>query len=374
MKKFLTLILVVTVCLSLSSCSQDTTANSSPTVKLPSITEPSFTVESSLIVEPEKPIYPESINKGDTLVISNEFEVQLKSQDFTTIVKPPKADGFYTYYEVKDNNKIYHHTVFEVKNLKSSYLRSDRVFDILLLYDGKYEYTGFSTIEKDGGSEFTYTNISGIDPLVTRRIHFLTEVPLEVSNSGKKVELFIIINNEKILCTNEVGENHILVEDDSKSEIKENTSYKNFTELKIGETVTDVDYVEMTVKKAEFTSTVKSSKASSYYSYYEVKETNKVYAHLLVAFKNLKTTGLNADEVANVELIYDNRYFYTGFSTIEKDGGSDLTYTNITRIDPLDIGVIHYIIEVPNEVQESGKEVVFTINLNNEQYYLTLVP
>lgn len=311
-------------------------------------------------------------NIGDTLSFPGRFEIILKSTEFAKTVKPTKASGYYSYYEVEDADKVFYHAIFDVKNLSGSGLSADEVFNVKLLYDGKYEYTGFSTIEEDGGSDFTYTNITKIDPLDTAKLHYLIEIPKEVKESGKSIALYIIVDHKKMKCSGISGTEKI-TSDEGKNSVDENTSWKNYEPLTLDNTIVEKDYAEMTVKKAEFTTTVKPSKASKYYSYYEVKDSNKVYAHIMIAFKNLKSTGANADEMARVELLFDNKYTYTGFSAIEEDGGSDLTYSSISTIDPLDTGIIHYLIEVPKEIQTSGKPVVFTIALNEGQYYFEFV-
>jgi hypothetical protein len=81
---------------------------------------------------------------------------------------------------------------------------------------------------------------------------------------------------------------------------------------------------------------------------------------------------MSADDIFNVKVLYDGKYEYNSFSTIEESGGSDFTYTSTTRIAPLTNGMLHYLISVPKEVQESGLPVLFTININGSDYYYQL--
>ena len=154
-----------------------------------------------------------------------------------------------------------------------------------------------------------------------------------------------------------------------QSEIKNsNTKWQKYPVLADEETIVEDDYAEVTVRKAEFTNIVKPPTPGRFYTYYEVKDIGSTYAHIEIEIKNLNVTGARADSIANVEVVYDNKYAYTGFSTIEDKGGSDLTYTNITNIDPLDKRIIHYLFEVPLEVRESGKPVIFTITVNKDNF------
>ncbi len=353
MRKIICLFSVLFICLVLSACSSSNKGLSNQNEK-----------------EASKPKYPEILNIGDTLSIPAQYEIIFKSVEFASTVEPPKASGYYNYYEVKDAAKIYYHAVFHVKNLGPKSLDAGEAINVKVLYDGQYEYTGFSTIEENGGADFAFT--SEIDPLDTGRLHFLVEVPKEVSDSGKSVELFLLVNNQTILCGNMESSNVYTIGNQTDKPI-ENTSFEKYTKLNLDETIVENDYCEMTIKHAEFTQTVMPTNASGFYSYYEVKDNNKTYAHLIVNYKNLKTTGANADEIATVKLLYDNTYSYTGFSAIEESGGSDFTFSNITEIDPLDIGVIHYIIEVPKIVQESSKPVIFIIKFQDSSFYYQFI-
>ena len=316
---------------------------------------------------------PTSFSIGDTLVFQENYEIKMKSMEFATRVDPPNPDSFYTYYEVKDSGKIYIHSVFEVKNLRGNNLSSDEILSVKITYDGKYSYTSFSVIEKDGGGDFTYTGITGIAPLTVGVLHFMAEVPLEVRDSGARVELSIAVSNKAFTCIGETDNPATVLLSKQNKITNSNTSWQKYQVLTDGETVIEDGYAEMTIKKADFTSTVKPTNPGRFYSYYEVKDSSLTYAHLVLSFKNLKPTSAEADKMVGVEIIYDNKYAYTGFSAIEENGGSNLRYTNITRIDPLTSGTIHYMVEVPLEVRDSGKSVVLSIKFNRANYVYVLI-
>ncbi len=141
----------------------------------------------------------------------------------------------------------------------------------------------------------------------------------------------------------------------------------------IDQPVTIADVGELTFKKATFTDKVVPPKPTGFYTYYQVKTEGHTYLDIVVAYKNLEGSGKPANEVGRIIVLYDGKYEYTSFSTIEKQGGSDFTYTNITDIAPLTTGVLHFICEVPVEVRDSGKPIIATINISKHSYKLRIV-
>lgn len=236
--------------------------------------EPSAAEEPTPAPTPE---YPSSFDIGDVLVFPNQYEIRMVSQQTATKVVPPNPDDYYTYYEVKETDKIYVHTVFNVKNLSGDSVTADEVMDVKVVYDGKYEYSAFSTIEERGGGDFTYTNITGIAPLTEGVLHFLAEVPLEVKDSGKPVEVIVSANGLEITGTGNESEGQRLVMGE-EIELQAKTAWKQYAPLAAGEPVTEEDYAELTVLDAEFATKVIPPKASGYYSYYAPP----YFQHLLV--------------------------------------------------------------------------------------------
>lgn len=138
-----------------------------------------------------------TIESGTPLTINDYAEITLVKTDFTAKVVPPKPASLYTYYEVKDPANIYLDTVISIKSLKSSAEGADEFASVAVKYADKYDYKSFSTIEKGGGSDFTYTNITSIEPLKTGTLHYLAELPKEASADDKSVVLTITVNKEK---------------------------------------------------------------------------------------------------------------------------------------------------------------------------------
>lgn len=313
------------------------------------------------------PVYPDTLAMNDTMLYQGQFEITMLSSELATRVDPSAPGDFYNYYEVDDPQKVYAHSVFLVKNLSGSAKPADSFFDITLTYDGQYEYTGFSAIEEDGGSDFTYTSITSVAPLTSAKIHMLVEVPKEVQDSGKPLVYTVKAGGHQVTVTEEAGtgERWVMAEEQPVADLSDWRELKPLTK---DVAVTSGEYAEITVKEAQLTTTVKPSNPGSFHSYYEVKDPGKIYGHLAVSFKNLMPIGKAADEALQVRLIYDDKFEYRGFSAIEESGGGDLTYTSITKIDPLMTEQLHYIFEMPAEAQDSGKPIVFIVRADDTEY------
>lgn len=136
----------------------------------------------------------------ELITVQDKCEFFLSDMTFSRKIAPPNAKDFYTYYEIKDPELTYLDVVLSYRNLESTGIRADDIATVKIIYDNKYEYPTFSTIEEKGGSNFTYTNITNIDPLKTETIHFLCEVPQEVEGSTGSVKVILRINNTDYIC------------------------------------------------------------------------------------------------------------------------------------------------------------------------------
>jgi hypothetical protein len=145
----------------------------------------------------------------------------------------------------------------------------------------------------------------------------------------------------------------------------------NITTIKLKDKVKKDGKYEMTVVSYDFSKKVLPPNTSSYYTYYEAKEDGHQYLDIKIKYKNLDYTDIGADEVGSVSIKFDNKYEYTGFSVIE-DTDKDFTYTNITSIEPLTEGNLHYLIDVPDEVAKGKEPITAFINIGNDKYKLEI--
>lgn len=153
---------------------------------------------------------------------------------------------------------------------------------------------------------------------------------------------------------------------------EKNSKKANAKSIIIGETVTEKDW-EITVKETNFKQDVIPSNPDSFYTHYQVKDTDNIYMYVVLTAKNISTLALDADKVAKVKFKYDNKYEYNAFSAVEKKGGGTFTYTNITRIDPLTAETLYYLVEVPKTIaDETDTPVEAEITINNNIYNLKI--
>lgn len=154
------------------------------------------------------------------------------------------------------------------------------------------------------------------------------------------------------------------------SENEEQTD--QFKEVTLNSTIQEKDW-EVIIRETGFKQDIIPSNPNSYYTHYQVKDTNNTYFYLVADVKNISSIGLRADNVAKVKMKYDNKYEYTTYSTIEESGGGTFTYTNITNIDPLTTRKVYYLVEVPKTIAEENETAVEAeITINDNTYLLKI--
>lgn len=156
-------------------------------------------------------------------------------------------------------------------------------------------------------------------------------------------------------------------ETEAEGEAEANVSTTDATPLTVQETITIADACEFYVDYTNITDDVMPPQPGSWYTHYEAED-GKVYVDLCVAYKNLGTTDQSADEIMNATLIYGGKYQYTGFSMIEENSRGDFTYSNITSVSPLSQEYLHYLFEVPAEVETSEGALTILLNIEGNKY------
>ena len=297
---------------------------------------------------------------GETVSVDEKCEFYLDYVNITDDVMPPKPGSWYSHYEA-DDGKVYVDVCVAYKNLATRNIDADEVMTGKLIYSGKYEYKGFSMIERDSRSDFTYSNITSIAPLSTEYVHYLFSVPEEVQTSENAVDVILAIAD---------GEYKILVKEGAigtpASSDSDSVVQKTGGEIALDEIIS-TNNSEFFVDYANITSDVMPPKPGSWYSHYEADD-GKVYVDFCVGYKNTSGKSVRADDVISANLIYADKYEYTGFSMIEQNSRSDFTYSNITSISPLNTEYVHYLFSVPEEVESSSDTVVISFKIDGNNY------
>lgn len=138
--------------------------------------------------------------------------------------------------------------------------------------------------------------------------------------------------------------------------------------IRKNQTITIPDKCLFTYHESYFGKKINPPMPKSIYKQYEAKDPGTTFLDTVIIYKNLQETGVMADDFGSVKIIYNGKYEYTSFSTIEVANGGDFGYSNITSIEPLTTGTVHYLAEVPEEVQKSNNSIEILINACGNDY------
>lgn len=135
-----------------------------------------------------------TLELNQLMVIEDYMEFTVINIYFSDEIKPPTPSSYYSYYKTDGPDTTYLDVVVSYKNLTGTGIFADEFGNVKIIYDEKYNYDGFSVIETENGGDFSYSNITKIDPLRTENIHYLIEVPKEISESNKTINIILTIN------------------------------------------------------------------------------------------------------------------------------------------------------------------------------------
>ena len=325
-KKFIILLLACTLPFQLLACggnnSSDTTQNQS--------------------AETEK-LSRKQFSLKNVNTIEGKAEYKFVGADAQKKIEPSSPKDYFTFYEAKTEGNVYLATTFEIKNIGDSAKRSDEFFNVMYKINGK-EYKAFAVVEEPDGGDFEYANITDIEPLETRKVLFLAEIP----ESEAKSQITLIVDEDGKKLSNEFTVEGVKPQKEA---------------ISIGTVLTKDDYAEVKIDSLNYIERLDPSKPESYYRYYEVKDPKNIYLCLGLTVKNLKSSDLDAENVMHVRATYNDKYKYDAFAVVEESNGSTFRYGNMS---PLETAKAYYLIELPKEAQE-GK-VVLDINFNGDRY------
>lgn len=122
---------------------------------------------------------------GQNIQYDDNYNISFIENSFKQKVEPSNPDSYYHYFEPKDtssNTFLVLKTV--IKNLGTETLDGEKLPKAKLIYDGKYKYDAQLITEEDDGSDLdSYSWYMDIDPLKTKKIWYLVEVPKEVETN-----------------------------------------------------------------------------------------------------------------------------------------------------------------------------------------------
>lgn len=346
----------ITVPIEITESVSESTHDTASVITTEVTTETIETTQETIPIE-TKPVLQEK----DTITIEDKCEFFLDAYQITKDVIPPAPGSYYTHYEA-DEGKAYVDIIIAYKNLETTSINAEKVAVGSLVYSGQYVYEGFSIIEKDSRSSFTYSNITDIAPLTAEYIHLLFAVPEVIMGSENAIEATLNIAGEAYsIMVREGPVGQISVEDISETAVERTSGQVSEKEMvNTNNSLFFVDFVNIT-------NDVLPPAPSSFYTHYEA-EAGKIFVDICFAYTSLHNAGINADKVISAKLIYAGKYEYTGFSTIEKESRGSFTYSNITNIAPLCTEYIHYLFSVPQEIESSDDSIEIQFGLDGNEY------
>ena len=163
-------------------------------------------------------------------------EYYLYEINITPRINPSIITKNSSYYDVKNDNTIYIDVILTVYNLSNESKMSNDIITTKIKIKNN-EYSCFSLVESIDGTNLEKS--ASVNPLETRNIHYVAEVPIADSTTGE-LEIILTINGKDFSNTFSL--------DSLQSSIKENTQQNTNTNEKQG--LTEEEYY-MIIKEAK---------------------------------------------------------------------------------------------------------------------------
>lgn len=284
------------------------------------------------------------VTAGEEFVVKDSLSYEVNRLETVKKLEPSITNGYYTYYEPKDNSNVFLDLVLNVKNESSTKIKLSEYISLTFNINNK-EYEAALLAESDGGSELT--PFEEIEPLKSTLIHLYTEIAdAEITD---EVLCKLTINND----TNEFKLNRKALAPSKKY-------------LKYGEVIDQKDSASVTIIESSIAKKLSPPNADGVYSYYEVKDKNDSYLVLEMKIRNTSGSNVEPEDLISCRETVDNKYEYTGFLVFTEDNGKDLT--SYGSISPLKETTGYFLIQIPDEI--INKAIEYKINIFGETYYL----
>lgn len=165
------------------------------------------------------------------------------------------------------------------------------------------------------------------------------------------------------LCS--CGSKNLSIENNENSSQIEKQEEKVETVVNTGEKIV-TDNMEILINSVEITFDVLPDDTSGFYTHYEADSGN-VYISVDADVTNKAKQNLPCDEIGLIEADYNDGYKYSGFAIV-KDSSTGFTYANITSISPLETKGIKWLIECPQQVDETDAPLFLTLKVDGNKF------
>jgi len=318
MKKFLSMLLVSTICMSLTACG-NSESESKETTKEEKATELSIGTNNS---------------------VEDYVDFTLIKVETTNEIAAPMGNGFY--YENSTDGNTYVDVILDVTNTSAEEIDSSDLLDIEAKnLEGVEHRKALYAVETNGGTDVSTNEM--IAPLGSARIHCAVSVP----ESETELQLTLKVKDQKYTYDYVLGK-----------------TISNATVLAAGETIGTEDFAKLVLKDVTYTENLLPKNTSSFYTHYEVDDPSNIYLVANFDITNYQSSAKEIETFVGVTAKYMDKYEYTGFVIVE-----DLDQTGFSSyesIAPLTTRNLYYLIEVPKSVIENEAEL--TIVFNGQEY------
>lgn len=287
--------------------------------------------------------------KGTELVLETQNTVE-NYADFTlfkvsTAKKITASIAGDIYYENNNSGETYVDIILDWTNTSTETISSEDVVvaSAINLIGTEYSKCLYAVETNNATYLSRYENIS---PLSTIRLHCAISIP----ESETDLTLKLMVNGKKYTYSYSLGE----IASSAK-------------EIKVGNTVEDIDYATLVFNGIEYTDNLLPSNTTGSYRHYEIDNTSNTYLVVKFDITNYMSSKKDCDIFVGVKALYMNKYTYTGFVVVEDEDGKG--FSSYEDISPLTTRHFYYLIEVPKTVTEN--EVTLTISFNGQEYTFT---
>jgi hypothetical protein len=208
-----------------------------------------------------------------------------------------------------------------------------------------------------------------INPLLADSVHFLAEIPVEMSEHGRAFDIQVTVNGEKTLCRGYGPLGNSLLTINQGAKVEENTIWQEYNESTLDNPIEAAGYGRLTLKKAGLTQEIAPTSPNNNSTTFPAPSDDQVYLDTVFEFENLSGTAIEINDFLKATAIYDNKYEYNSFALIELSNGRDLAEADMSVINNQEKATIHFVFELPKESATRGLPLVLTFTLDHENYY-----
>ncbi len=125
------------------------------------------------------------VKVGQNIEYADNYNISFTDTNFSTKVEPTNPGSEYTYF-LADNGNTFLVLKSVIKNEGADTLEGSKLPEAKLIYDNRYHYDAMLVTEEDDGSDLQrYKQFMNIEPLKTKKIWYLVEIPQKLETNSQ---------------------------------------------------------------------------------------------------------------------------------------------------------------------------------------------